>query len=89
MPKMVITHKIEDVDKWLAGKSERAVAIGDLGGRNIVDHVAEDGSTVIAVTFDVDDVSAVTAALASPPPEMAEAMQSHGVIPPLTAYVER
>jgi hypothetical protein len=29
------------------------------------------------------------ATLSSPPPEMMEIMQRHGVIPPLTIYVER
>ena len=26
MPKMVITQKVEDVEKWLKGKAERAAA---------------------------------------------------------------
>ena len=89
MPKIVTTHNVRDVDTWLEGKAERAAAISSMGGMNIVDHVAEDGSKSIAITFDVDDVGTVTAALASPPAEMAEAMERHGVIPPLTVYVER
>ena len=54
-----------------------------------MDHVAQDGSNAIAITFDTDDLANVTATLAAPPAEMAAAMESHGVIPPLKAYVER
>ena len=43
MAKMVITHKVEDIEKWLKGKVERAKAITQLGGKNVVDHVATDG----------------------------------------------
>ncbi|HEV3211823.1 MAG TPA: hypothetical protein VGZ03_00365 [Acidimicrobiales bacterium] len=55
MPKMVITHKVEDVERWLKGKVERAEAIAHLGGKNVVDHVATDGSNNVAITADVDD----------------------------------
>ena len=63
-------------------------AMGGLGGTNVVDHVAHDGSKLVAVSTDVADVDALMAALASPPPEVVEAMQRHGVLPPLTAYVQ-
>jgi hypothetical protein len=36
----------------------------------------------------VDDAAAMMAALASPPAEVAAAMERHGVVPPLTAFVE-
>ncbi len=88
MPKIVVTHSVTDVDTWLSGKSERAAAIGNMGATNVVDHVAQDGSKAIAITFDVDDLDTVTATLASPPAEMAAAMERHGVVPPLTVYVE-
>jgi hypothetical protein len=89
MPKVVLTHSVADVDNWLKGKSERADAIGGMGGANVVDHVAHDGSKTIAVTFDTDDVAAVMAAIAAPSPELAAAMEQHGVLPPLTAYIEK
>jgi hypothetical protein len=89
MSKMVISHHVEDADKWLQFKAEREEAINGLGGGNVVDHVAEDGSKVVAVTCEVDDVAAVMAAIASPPPELGEAMQRHGVVPPLTIFVEK
>ena len=89
MPKIVVIHDVEDVAKWLEYKSERAEAIGALGGTNVVDHAPQDGGNTIAITADVSDLEALQAALASPPPEMGEIMQRHGVIPPLTIYVER
>ncbi len=89
MPKVVITHGVADVDEWLKGKSERAEAIGAMGGSNVVDHVAQDGTKAIAITFDTDDVATVMATIAAPPAEMAATMERHGVVPPLTAYVEK
>jgi hypothetical protein len=89
MPKIVITHDVADVDVWLQGKSERADAIGGMGGTNVVDHTAHDGSKKVAVSAETDDVEAMLAAIASPPPELLAAMERHGVIPPLTTYVER
>ena len=89
MAKVVITHNVADVDTWLKGKAERAEAIGQLGGANVQDHVAVDGSNAIAITCDMDDVDAAMATVAAPPPEMAAVMQKHGVIPPLIAYVAR
>lgn len=89
MAKVVITHSVADIDTWLKGKAERAEAIGQLSGSNVQDHVAADGSNAIAVTCDMDDVEGALATVSSPPPEMAEVMQKHGVIPPLTVYVER
>jgi hypothetical protein len=89
MPKIVITHNVTDVDTWLKGKSERAEAIGNMGATNVVDHAAHDGSKAVAITFDVDNVDTVTTTLASPPAEMAAAMERHGVLPPMTVYVER
>jgi hypothetical protein len=84
MPRLVITHAVVDVDRWLKGKTERAAAIGG----NVTDYVAQDGSNNIAITADVDDLAAVQTMLASPPPEVAAAMEAHGVVPPITAYVE-
>lgn len=88
MPKMVITHGVADVDKWLGFKAERAEAITGLGGSDVVDHVAHDGSNMVAVSANVADVDGMMAALGSPPPEIAAAMEKHGVLPPLVAYVE-
>lgn len=88
MPKLVITHGVADVDTWLGFKEERAEAIAGLGGSDVVDHVAHDGSSTVAISANVTDVEAMMAALASPPPELAAAMEKHGVLPPVSAYVE-
>jgi len=89
MPKMIITHNVVDVDTWLSFKEERAGAIAAMGGSKVVDHVAQDGSNAVALSANVEDVAAVLAGLASPPPELHAAMERHGVLAPLTVYVEK
>ena len=89
MPKMVITHGVADVETWLSFKAERVESIAAIGGRNAVDLPAQDGSKAVAVMADVDDPAAVMAALASPPAEVSAAMERHGVLPPLTIYIEK
>lgn len=88
MPKLVIVHDVEDIDRWLKGKSERADAIGGMGGKNVSDHVARDGSKTVAITAEVGNVDAVLTQIESPPAELLAAMQSHGVVPPLKVFVE-
>jgi hypothetical protein len=88
MPRVVATHAVVDIDRWLAGKAERAAAIESASGSNVTDYVAHDGSNNIAVTADVEDLAALQAMLASPPAEILETMERHGVVPPITAYVE-
>ncbi len=56
---------------------------------HVTDHVAADGSANAAVTAGVHDMAALQALMASPPPELAEAMGRHGVIPPLTACIAK
>jgi hypothetical protein len=89
MPKVVVTHNVADVDKWLQFKSERADAIAALGGSNAVDHVAQDGSNRVAIVTEVDDVPGMMATLSSPTAELGTIMERHGVMPPLTIYVEQ
>ena len=88
MPKVVITHAVEDIDRWLQGKAERAAAIESGTGTNVTDYVAQDGSNNIAITADVSDPATLQGMLASPPPEVRAAMEEHGVIQPISAYVE-
>ena len=83
MPKLVFTHAVVDVDRWLKGKSDREVL-----GSNVVDYVAEDGSNNIAISVDVDDPAAMKAMLASPPAEVQAQMDEHGVVAPITTYIE-
>jgi hypothetical protein len=88
MPKLVMTHPVVDIERWLKGKDERAAAIGAFA-TNVTDYVAADGSNNIAITADVHDVAGAQASLASPSPETAALMESHGVLPPTTTYIER
>lgn len=88
MPRIVVTHDVVDVDKWLQFKSERADAIAALGGSDVVDHVAH-GTNTVAVATEVADVAELMAVLSSPPPEVAAIMERHGVVPPLAIYVEQ
>jgi hypothetical protein len=88
MPRVIITHDVVDLQRWLEGKAERAGAIGAVGS-NVVDTVALDGSNKVAVTADINDLAALEAMLTSPPPEIAALMEKHGVISPFTAYVEK
>ena len=88
MPKIVLTHQVVDIERWLKGKEERAAAIVSFGA-DVRDHVALDGSNQVAVTANVDDLEGLQAMLASPPPEVAAQMESHGVLPPVVAYIER
>jgi hypothetical protein len=88
MPKIVITHAVKDVEHWLKFHAERVTQLSPFG-TNVTDHVAADGSKNIAVTMDVKDVAGFQAALASPPPELAAAMDRHGVVPPLMTHIEK
>ena len=87
MPKVIITHAVADIERWLEGKAERAAAIESGSGSNVTDFVAEDGSNNVAITADVGDLGALQSMLAAPPPEVLSRMEAHGVIPPITAYV--
>ena len=87
MPKVVLTHAVQDLDQWLQGKAERAAAIESGGGSNVTDFVAHDGSNNVAITTDVDDLAALQGMVASPPPEVRQAMEAHGVVQPITVYV--
>ena len=88
MPRVVITHAVEDIDRWLQGKADRTAAIESGTGSNVTDYVAHDGSNNVAVTADVSDLAALQGMLASPPPDVLAAMESHGVVQPISAYVE-
>jgi hypothetical protein len=88
VPKMVITHSVVDIDRWLNGKAERAGAIGTVA-TNVTDYVAADGSNNVAITADVHDVAGAQAMMATPSPETAATMEKHGVVPPLATYIEK
>ena len=88
MPKMVATHAVVEIERWLQGKDERVAVIGKYA-TNVTDHVAADGSNNIAVTADVHDLAGLQALMASPSPEDAAAEERHGVIQPITVYFEK
>lgn len=87
MAKMVITHAVVDVERWLHGKSERVAEFGTFA-TNVTDHVAADGSNNVAITADIHDMAGAQAAMDAPSPEGAAAAR-HGVIPPATVYIEK
>ena len=88
MPKIVITHAVVDLERWLKYKQERIDQLAPFA-THVTDHVAADGSKNVSVTADVADMAALQSAIGSPPPELAAAMERHGVIAPLTAYIEK
>jgi len=88
MPKVVLTHKVVEIERWLKGKEERAAAFAPYA-TDVTDYVAMDGSNEIAVTADIHDMEGAQAMLANPPAEVTAQMDSHGVVPPIVAYVER
>lgn len=88
MPKMVITHAVVDIDRWLQGKAERAEIISKYA-TNVTDHVAADGSNHVAITADIRDMEGLQELMASPSAEDSAAEERHGVIQPITAYIEK
>ena len=88
MPRIVVTHAVVDIERWLQGKDERVAAFGDRA-TNVTDHVAVDGSNNVAITADVHDLAALQEQMASPSPENAAAAERHGVIQPVMAYIEK
>ena len=47
---MVITHGVENVEKWLENKKERHGIISQFS-KNIVEYFIDNGSKVVALTF--------------------------------------
>lgn len=78
MSRVVITHAVQDVQRWLEGKAERASALP--GASKFTDLVAMDGSNHAGVAFDIDDLGALKAMLSSLPPDLAAQAESHGVL---------
>jgi hypothetical protein len=53
----------------------------------VVDHLSADGSNHVAVSADVQDLAAMQRVITSP--EIEAAKQAHGVLDPLSIYVEK
>ncbi len=88
MPKIVVTHAVVDIDRWLQGKAERVEIISKYA-TNVTDHVAADGSNNVAITADIHDMAGLEELMASPSPEDTATQERHGVILPITAYIEK
>jgi hypothetical protein len=85
MTRVVMTHPVKDLAHWASKHSERVEAFASFGD-NVVDYLSSDGSKNVSVSVDVHDMPAFRAALASP--EIAEAKKAHGVLEPLSIFVE-
>jgi hypothetical protein len=88
MPKMIATHSVVDIDRWLDGQAERAAGIGKYA-TDVTDYVAVDGRNNVAITADVHDLAGLQALMTSPSPEDVAEEERHGVIQPITAYIEK
>ena len=88
MPKIVATHSVVDIQRWLNGKAERAAVISPYA-TDVTDYVAADGSNTIAISANVHDMDGMAAMMAAPSPEDAAAMERHGVLPPIVVYIEK
>jgi hypothetical protein len=88
MPKLIVTAKVVDVERWLDGKDD-LIAMSAPFADQVTTYVAMDGSNNVAFTANVHDLAGLQAFMASPPPEVAEADKRHGIIPPSTAYIEK
>jgi len=86
MPKVIFTHAVKDRDHWASKHAERVAAFA-AWGNNVVDYLSSDGGNTVAVSVDVHDIAALKKALASP--EIGAAKQAHGVIDPVSMYIEK
>jgi hypothetical protein len=86
MPRVIFTHGVKDLAHWASKHSERVTAFAPWG-TNVVDHLDADGANNVAVSVEVHDLAAMNKALNSPAIEAAK--QAHGVINPISIYVEK
>ena len=85
MPRVVITHAVKDRAHWASKHAERVAAFASWG-TNVIDHFNSDDTSHVAVSVDVHDLAAMRKAIASP--EIEAAKQAHGVLDPLSIYIE-
>ena len=69
-------------------ESRSAPTPSDRAAANVQDYVSQDGSSNIAITADVDDPASLEAMVKSPTAEVVAVMESHGVVQPISVYVE-
>jgi hypothetical protein len=85
MPRVVFTHPVRDLAHWLSKHSERVDAFASWGS-NVIDGISADGSNNVCVSVDVHDLPGMQAAMGTP--EIAAAKQAHGVLEPLSVFIE-
>jgi hypothetical protein len=85
VPRVVFTHAVTDVQAWAAHSAAR-VEFFDAFATDIVDYVPTDGGSTVAVSADVHDMDGMLAALQTP--EATALEESHGVIQPISSFVE-
>ena len=85
MPRVVITHAVKDRAHWASKHAERVAAFAPWG-TNVIDHFNSDDTNHVAVSVDVQDLAAMQKAIMSP--EIEAAKQAHGVLDPLSIYIE-
>jgi len=77
MPKLIITHEVDNVDHWLASPKRQEVFAGV--AENIVTYVHPTEANKVGLTMSVDDMDALGALLQSD--VGAAAMKHDGVRP--------
>jgi hypothetical protein len=85
MPRVVLTHAVTDVEAWASHKAERVAFFEDFAS-DVVDYLPTDGGTRVAVSANVHNMDGMLAALETPEAKAIE--ESHGVIEPISSYVE-
>ncbi len=85
MTKLVITHKVTDVAAWKNHDAERERNIGAFAA-DIRSYTTPDNGNEVAVTMTVHDMAGLQAFLQSEACD--EIMRRHGVIKPVTLFVE-
>jgi hypothetical protein len=88
MARIVVTAAVKDVEAWLRFKPDLIAQMSAVASDG-TSYVTTDGSNRVATTWDVPDLQAFQAAQSAASPEMAEAMERYGMIPPVTIYVEK
>ena len=85
--KMVLTSEVENVDNWLANRQERHATISQFA-ENIVEYTNEDGSGVVALTFNITDEKKMNDIMQDN--KTRAEMIRHGVKPEtITSFIEK
>ena len=85
MPRVVFTHAVSDVDHWASKHAFRVEAFSTWGS-NVVDYLNAEGGNTVSVSVDVHDMDAMKASMETT--EMAAAKAAHGVLEPISMFVE-